>query len=176
MMMMVIPTMIIILSILIKMIDLQAARNLMEAVVLTVKASYVASRMFNNHKQVDFSTKQQLHMLREFVNRPKVHTQHAHRSERSTSKWWSRPQLTSSLLPSHDRREVLIRHVHRRRWLFGRWELLRSSLWCAGSLLKRWEKWRYWGDKNFKSKLPIFITTYHKVRAFAVVDICYGHV
>lgn len=56
-MMMVIPTMIIILSILIKMIDLQAARNLMEAVVLTVKASYVASRMFNNHKQVDFSTK-----------------------------------------------------------------------------------------------------------------------
>ena len=84
--MMVIPTMIIILSILIKMIDLQAARNLMEAVVLTVKASYVASRMFNNHKQVDFSTKQQLHMLREFVNRPKVHTQHAHRSERSTSK------------------------------------------------------------------------------------------
>ena len=30
----------------------QAARNLMEAVVLTVKASYVASRMFNNHKQV----------------------------------------------------------------------------------------------------------------------------
>ena len=24
----------------------------MEAVVLTVKASYVASRMFNNHKQV----------------------------------------------------------------------------------------------------------------------------
>ena len=55
--MMVIPTMIIILSILIKMIDLQAARNLMEAVVLTVKASYVASRMFNNHKQVDFSTK-----------------------------------------------------------------------------------------------------------------------
>ena len=57
MMMMVIPTMIIILSILIKMIDLQAARNLMEAVVLTVKASYVASRMFNNHKQVDFSTK-----------------------------------------------------------------------------------------------------------------------
>ena len=32
----------------------QAARNLMEAVVLTVKASYVASRMFNNHKQVRF--------------------------------------------------------------------------------------------------------------------------
>ena len=32
----------------------QAARNLMEAVVLTVKASYVASRMFNNHKQVGF--------------------------------------------------------------------------------------------------------------------------
>jgi len=30
---------------------IQAARNLMEAVVLTVKASYVASRMFNNHKQ-----------------------------------------------------------------------------------------------------------------------------
>ena len=31
--------------------DSKAARNLMEAVVLTVKASYVASRMFNNHKQ-----------------------------------------------------------------------------------------------------------------------------
>ena len=34
----------------------QAARNLMEAVVLTVKASYVASRMFNNHKQVTIMT------------------------------------------------------------------------------------------------------------------------
>ena len=89
----------------------QAARNLMEAVVLTVKASYVASRMFNNHKQVTL-------YLNIVIN---MSIDHCCTHQRTY------------------RQRVPIRHVHLHQWSSGRCGHPRSSHWCEESHQRRWD-------------------------------------
>ena len=41
------------------------------------------------------------------------------------------------------RRRALTQPAHHPRWLCGRWEPRRSSPWCAGSLQRRWDHFKY---------------------------------
>ena len=38
--------------------------------------------------------------------------------------------------------------AHHPRWLCGRWEPRRSSPWCAGSLQRRWDHFKYLGGED----------------------------
>ena len=57
-------------------------------------------------------------------------------------------QVNWKLSLSIFRRRALTQPAHHPRWLCGRWEPRRSSPWCAGSLQRRWDHFKYLGGED----------------------------